>query len=73
MRILVIPYQVRIEQIVNLNKQQFAPNHPKKDPLPNLSAYRAYMHPDEVRKREREALPPLKNDNGTFRIMISGS
>ena len=26
------------------------------------------MHPDEVRKREREALPPLKNDNGTFRI-----
>ena len=41
--------------------------------MPNLSAYRAYMHPDEVRKREREALPPLKNDNGTFRIMISGS
>ena len=33
----------------------------KKDPLPHLSRYRAHMHPDEVRKRERDQLPPLKN------------
>ena len=30
------------------------------------SMIRAYMHPDEVRKREREALPPLKNDKGAL-------
>lgn len=31
-----------------------------KNPLPNLARHRAHMHPDEVRKRERELLPPLK-------------
>ena len=32
-----------------------------KNPLPNLARHRAHMHPDEVRKRERELLPPLKS------------
>ena len=35
-------------------------NFPKQFQKP-IKRHRDYMHPDEVRKRERELLPPLKN------------
>ena len=31
------------------------------NPLPHLDSFRTYMHPDEVRKRQRDALPPITN------------
>jgi dynein heavy chain len=38
------------------------------NPLPNLDAYRKHMHPDEVRKRQREALPPITNAKPVKRL-----
>merc|ERR1712156_277190 len=67
-RLEVKPERNKATRALNINwslsdgaKTEPSQKEQKKNPLPHLQRHRDYMHPDEVRKRERELLPPLRN------------